>query len=82
MHSYFRKLRFRFVSKNGTAEPPFFGSQDLRPLKAFQTDYPECEALLLHRGPERLLIDGVWCLPVDEFLRNLTPGQDLTHYLR
>lgn len=56
-------------------------SQDLRPLRTFQADYPECEALLLHRGPDRLLIDGIWCLPVEEFLRNLTPGRDLTHYL-
>lgn len=50
---------------------------DLRGLRAFREDYPEAQAMLLYRGRERLRIDGVWCLPVDEFLRNLRPGRRL-----
>jgi predicted AAA+ superfamily ATPase len=50
---------------------------DIRSLRAFQTDYPECEPLLLYRGSDKLEIDGVRCLPVDDFLRGLRPGQGL-----
>ena len=51
--------------------------KDLRGLKAFRADYPECTAALLYRGAERLRIDGVWCLPGEEFLRQLRPAQGL-----
>jgi predicted AAA+ superfamily ATPase len=51
--------------------------KDLRALKTFKNDYPECKAALLYRGKERLLIDGVWCLPCDEFLRNLVPDRNI-----
>lgn len=50
---------------------------DVRALRSFHTDYPECEALLLYRGSERLRIDEVLCLPVAEFLRGLRPGYPL-----
>jgi predicted AAA+ superfamily ATPase len=50
---------------------------DLRGLRAFREDYPEARAMLLYRGRERLRIDGVWCLPVDEFLGGLRPGRRL-----
>ena len=52
-------------------------SPDLRSLKSFRTEYPECEVALLYRGTERLLIDGVWCLPGEEFLRHLHPQEGL-----
>lgn len=48
---------------------------DLRGLKAFQSDYPECKAALLYRGKERLLIDGIYCLPCQDFLVSLMPNQ-------
>ena len=48
---------------------------DLRPLKSFREDYPECTAILLHRGEERFVRDDVWCLPVADFLRELVPGR-------
>ncbi len=51
--------------------------QDLRPLKALREDYPECRAYLLYRGVERLLIDGILCMPCEEFLLNLRPGEPL-----
>jgi predicted AAA+ superfamily ATPase len=52
--------------------------QDVRSLAAFRSDYPEATALLLHRGRERLEIDGVMCLPCDEFLRGLQPSRKIS----
>ena len=48
---------------------------DLRGLKSFCDDYPEAEPLLLYRGARRMRIDKIWCLPIDDFLRNLMPGE-------
>jgi predicted AAA+ superfamily ATPase len=52
--------------------------QDLRSLRAFAADYPECEAILLYRGADRLHLDGIWCLPAETFLRELRPSEGLT----
>ena len=52
-------------------------SGDLRPLRAFREDYPEAETALLYRGQERLRIDGIWCLPVREFLHGIVPDRGL-----
>ena len=52
--------------------------EDLRALRAFKRDYPECEALLLYRGSERLRIGDVLALPIQEFLRQLHPARGLT----
>ena len=54
---------------------------DLRPLRAFRADYPEADAALLYRGREHLRIDGIWCLPVDDFLRRMVPDQGLLAWL-
>jgi uncharacterized protein len=51
---------------------------EVRPLREFAADYPECEPLLLYRGPDRLEVGGIRCLPVDQFLRQLRPGRSLT----
>ena len=51
--------------------------KDLRALKTFRNDYPECRTALLYRGTERLLVDDVWCLPCAEFLQELAPGKDI-----
>ena len=51
--------------------------EDIRPLRAFREDYPGCLAYLLYRGEERLLIDGILCMPCEEFLLNLRPGEPL-----
>jgi predicted AAA+ superfamily ATPase len=48
--------------------------QDLRGLRSFTQDYPEARAFLLYRGKERLVKDGILCLPCEEFLRSLRPG--------
>ena len=52
-------------------------SSDLRALRAFREDYPEAGTALLYRGRERLRIDGIWCLPVQEFLRGIMPDRGL-----
>ena len=56
-------------------------SRDLRALRAFREDWPEAETAMLHRGPERLRIDGVWCLPVQDFLRRMVPDRGLLAWL-
>ena len=47
---------------------------DLRGLKAFREDYPECQPLLLYRGADKLDVDGIPCWPVEHFLRGLRPS--------
>jgi predicted AAA+ superfamily ATPase len=51
--------------------------EDLRSLKAFREDYPECAPVFLYRGPDRLRIDGIPCIPVDSFLRSLDPSRGI-----
>ena len=51
--------------------------KDLRALKTFRSDYPECTTALLYRGADRLLVDDTWCIPCDDFLRNLVPSNDI-----
>jgi len=52
-------------------------SQDLRSLKTFIQDYPEARAVLLYRGQEQFLQDGVLCIPCERFLKALHPGNPL-----
>ena len=52
-------------------------SADLRSLRAFGEDYAEATLCLLYRGTESLEIDGIRCLPCEEFLRGLRPGKPL-----
>jgi len=51
--------------------------EDLRPLRTFQKDFPECRPILLYRGLERLLKHGILCLPCEEFLAQLRPERSL-----
>lgn len=46
---------------------------DLRGLKSFRDEYPESKAILLYRGRERIVRDGISCLPCGEFLIHLVP---------
>jgi uncharacterized protein len=50
---------------------------DLRGLKAFREEYPEADLLLLYRGEEARVVDGIRCLPCEDFLRKLVPGSPL-----
>ncbi len=48
-----------------------------RGLAAFKEDYPEAMPLLLYRGQERLVINGILCLPCEEFLLKLSPFESI-----
>ncbi len=50
---------------------------DLRSLRAFREDYPDCRTLMLYRGRDRLAIDGIPCFPCEQFLRQVHPSRDL-----
>jgi predicted AAA+ superfamily ATPase len=48
-------------------------SKDIKGLKAFKKDYPECRPILLFRGKEKIIHQGIECIPIEEFLPNLSP---------
>ncbi len=48
-------------------------SQDVRSLRSFAEDYPQSRGCLLYGGRERINVNGVMCLPVEDFLRTLVP---------
>ncbi|SPD72459.1 conserved hypothetical protein [uncultured Desulfobacterium sp.] len=48
---------------------------NLRALKTFLADYPEANATLLYGGTEKLIVDGILCWPLEDFLLQLTPNQ-------
>lgn len=50
---------------------------DLASLRAFAADYPESRGLLLHRGADQYLMDGILCAPCERFLAALRPDQPL-----
>jgi len=51
--------------------------EDLGSLRTFLKDFPECRALFLYRGKDRLSKHGILCLPCEEFLLQLRPGRPL-----
>jgi predicted AAA+ superfamily ATPase len=52
---------------------PRIHKRDLRSLRTFHSDYPESVPLLLYTGRERLVHEGITCVPCEEFLRELHP---------
>lgn len=48
-------------------------SKDLRALKTFRQDYPESSVALLYMGEDILNIDGIPCIPCEQFLKKLNP---------
>ena len=50
---------------------------DLKGLKAFKEDYPEAECILVHHGGLPSRVEGVRCVPVASFLRQILPDQPL-----
>lgn len=44
---------------------------DLRPLKAFNEDYPESRPIIIYRGTEKLLRNNILMIPCEEFLLNI-----------
>ncbi|MDA3799590.1 MAG: AAA family ATPase [Kiritimatiellae bacterium] len=49
-------------------------NKDVKALRAFVDDYPECQPVLLYRGKERCYVNGILCIPCDGFLASLKPG--------
>ncbi len=52
-------------------------TEDLAGLRTFRQDYPECRTLILYRGRQQLLIDGILAVPVERFLKGIIPNQPL-----
>jgi predicted AAA+ superfamily ATPase len=50
---------------------------DLRGLKSFRDEYPESSAIFLYRGRERILREGILCLPCGDFLLHLLPDKTI-----
>ena len=48
--------------------------QSLKSLKTFRSDYPEASVMLLYRGEEKLMVDGIPCWPAGDFLMQLRPN--------
>ncbi|MBM3702131.1 MAG: ATP-binding protein [Actinobacteria bacterium] len=51
---------------------------ELRPLKTFCNDYPECKPVFVYRGNEKLLFDNILCIPCDVFLKSIIPDKPLS----
>jgi predicted AAA+ superfamily ATPase len=56
--------------------------EDFRGLRAFCAEYPEAISAVLYRGRDRLELDGISCLPVDQFLGRLTPDRSVGEAIR
>ncbi len=57
------------VKKSNLIKP-----QDLRGLQEFKKDYPESIPFLLYGGKEKILMNGILCMPISDFLLTLTPN--------
>lgn len=55
-------------------------SADLKGIKEFQKEYPEAKTALVYRGKTRLEIEGVLCIPVEDFLLQIRPTDSLLIY--
>lgn len=53
-------------------------SKDVVSLKSFREDYPQAQAALLYFGKDKLNIDGIMCVPCEDFLRALRPELPIT----
>lgn len=60
------------VKNSGRVRP-----EDLRSLRAFGEDYPECKLILLYRGKEKIKQHNILCIPCEEFLIQLRPDHGL-----
>jgi predicted AAA+ superfamily ATPase len=55
---------------------------DLRGLRSFKEEYPMSKTLLLYRGNDRLIKEGVLCLPCNDFLKRLIPNLSLDEAIK
>jgi uncharacterized protein len=49
--------------------------KDFSGLKAFREEYPEAKTLLVYRGTRRAVINGIFCMPCEEFLLRIQPDR-------
>ncbi len=54
------------VKRSGNVNP-----RDLRGLKSFLADYPEAKPFLLYGNPKEQWVDGIHCLSVEKFLKEM-----------
>lgn len=52
--------------------------KDFSGLKSFAGDYSEAKRIMLYRGTERFMHGEVLCMPVEEFLMHLAPGETIS----
>ena len=55
-------------------------NSDLEGLKLFGSDYPEATRILLYRGEEQVMKDGLLVMPVERYLKELVPGRPLPEH--
>ncbi|MCB1115558.1 MAG: ATP-binding protein [Chlamydiia bacterium] len=60
------------VKRGSTLSP-----SDVKPLKMFQSEYPEATCFLLYTGKIKQKISDILCVPVEDFLRELTSDRGL-----
>ena len=51
--------------------------KDTSGLRSFGEDYPEAKRILLYRGRDRLRLDGIVAIPVEDYLRSINPDRSL-----
>lgn len=52
-------------------------SKDVKPLTIFKQEYPEATCFLLYTGKIKQKVNGILCIPVEEFLLNLDTEKGL-----
>ncbi len=55
--------------------------QDLRGLKEFHKDYPEATRIFIYRGEEKIVRDGILCIPARLFLLGIDPLSAFPQFL-
>jgi predicted AAA+ superfamily ATPase len=51
--------------------------KDLSGLRSFGEDYPEAKRVLLYLGKDRLKLEGILVIPVEEYLCSIAPDRNL-----
>lgn len=54
-----------------------FRPEFIKGLRAFKEEYPDCTTHLVYRGKERMRVEGVDVIPVEEFLMSLHPARSV-----
>ena len=57
-------------------------SKDFTGLKLFHEDYPTAHLALVYTGAERIIKNGILCIPCREFLFNLHPDHSLQNIIK